>query len=136
MNNSSTTIDCHRLTDGAVLITYGANSYTCYLKEEVDKLVLPFETTSGSDGSAFEPSSSNHLNHHARRFVVNIGNKTIMFEKENDPTVLRSPSAGKLVNYIVEDGGRVAQGQPYVEIEVMKMIMTLTAQESGVFVIN
>lgn len=41
-----------------------------------------------------------------------------MFEKENDPTVLRSPSAGKLVQYKVEDGGHVEAGSSYAEIEV------------------
>lgn len=44
-----------------------------------------------------------------------------MFEKENDPSVLRSPSAGKLIQYIVEDGGHVFAGQCYAEIEVRVM---------------
>lgn len=43
-----------------------------------------------------------------------------MFEKENDPSVLRSPSAGKLIQYTVEDGGHVFAGQCYAEIEVCK----------------
>lgn len=41
-----------------------------------------------------------------------------MFEKENDPTVLRSPSAGKLTQYTVEDGGHVEAGDSYAEMEV------------------
>lgn len=41
-----------------------------------------------------------------------------MFEKENDPTVLRSPSAGKLTQYTVEDGGHVEAGGSYAEMEV------------------
>lgn len=41
-----------------------------------------------------------------------------VFEKENDPTVLRSPSAGKLVQYMVEDGGHVEAGDSYAEMEV------------------
>jgi len=35
------------------------------------------------------------------------------------------------VQYLVEDGGHVFAGTPYVEIEVMKMIMTLSVVESG-----
>lgn len=31
----------------------------------------------------------------------------------------RSPSAGKLINFTVEDGGHVFQGDSYAEIEVM-----------------
>lgn len=41
-----------------------------------------------------------------------------MFEKETDPTVLRSPSAGKLLQYIIEDGDHVCAGETYAEIEV------------------
>ena len=51
------------------------------------------------------------------RYRITIGNKTCVFEKENDPSVLRSPSAGKLIQYIVEDGGHVFAGQCYAEIE-------------------
>lgn len=43
-----------------------------------------------------------------------------MFEKENDPTVLRSPSAGKLMQYTVEDGAHVEAGSSYAEMEVRK----------------
>lgn len=41
-----------------------------------------------------------------------------MFEKENDPTVLRAPSAGKLMQYTVEDGGHVEAGSSYADMEV------------------
>lgn len=52
------------------------------------------------------------------RYRIIIGNKTCVFEKENDPSLLRSPSAGKLIQYNVEDGGHVFAGQCYAEIEV------------------
>lgn len=32
--------------------------------------------------------------------------------------MLRSPSAGKLLQYTVEDGGHLAEGSVYAEIEV------------------
>ncbi|XP_078582269.1 acetyl-CoA carboxylase-like [Branchiostoma floridae x Branchiostoma japonicum] len=101
MNDSSIEVDVHRLSDGGLLLSFDGNSYTTYMKEEVD------------------------------RYRVVIGNKTIVFEKENDPSVLRSPSAGKLIHYLVEDGGHVFSGQAYAEIEVMKMVMALTVTESG-----
>ncbi|XP_072302602.1 acetyl-CoA carboxylase 1 isoform X3 [Eucyclogobius newberryi] len=101
MNNSCVEVDVHRLSDGGLLLSYDGSSYTTYLKEEVD------------------------------RYRITIGNKTCVFEKENDPSLLRSPSAGKLIQYTVEDGGHVFSGQCYAEIEVMKMVMTLTASESG-----
>ncbi|XP_043910511.1 acetyl-CoA carboxylase 1 isoform X2 [Protopterus annectens] len=101
MNSSSVEVDVHRLSDGGLLLSYDGSSYTTYMKEEVD------------------------------RYRITIGNKTCVFEKENDPSILRSPSAGKLIQYTVEDGGHVFAGQCYAEIEVMKMVMTLTASVSG-----
>ncbi|KAG8451331.1 hypothetical protein GDO86_003516 [Hymenochirus boettgeri] len=101
MNCSCVEVDVHRLSDGGLLLSYDGSSYTTYMKEEVD------------------------------RYRITIGNKTCVFEKENDPSILRSPSAGKLIQYVVEDGGHVFAGQCFAEIEVMKMVMTLTAAESG-----
>jgi hypothetical protein len=53
------------------------------------------------------------------RYRIVIGNQTCVFEKENDPSLLHSPSAGKLLNYLTEDGGHVNAGQAYAEIEVI-----------------
>ncbi|XP_063051128.1 acetyl-CoA carboxylase isoform X2 [Engraulis encrasicolus] len=101
MNGSDIEIDVHRLTDGGLLLSYNGCSYTTYMKEEVDS------------------------------YRVTVGNKTCVFEKEKDPSVLRSPSAGKLLQYMLEDGGHICAGHPYAEIEVMKMVMTLVVEESG-----
>ncbi|XP_049645344.1 acetyl-CoA carboxylase 2 [Suncus etruscus] len=101
MNGCHIEIDAHRLNDGGLLLSCNGSSHTTYMKEEVDS------------------------------YRITIGNKTCVFEKENDPTVLRSPSAGKLIQYMVEDGGHVEAGNSYAEIEVMKMIMTLSVQEGG-----
>lgn len=43
----------------------------------------------------------------------------------------RSPSTGKLVQFMVEDGGHVVAGEVYAEIEVMKMLMDLRVTQSG-----
>lgn len=101
MNGTYKYVEVHHLSDSGLLLSIDGSSLTTYMKEEVE------------------------------RFRVVIGNLTCVFEKENDPTILRSPSTGKLVQYLVEDGRHIEAGQPYAEIEVMKMIMSLTAQESG-----
>ncbi|XP_056144354.1 acetyl-CoA carboxylase [Lampris incognitus] len=101
MNGSDIEIDVHRLNDGGLLLSYNGSSHTTYMKEEVDS------------------------------YRITVGNKTCVFEKEKDPTVLRSPSAGKLIQYMVEDGAHISSGDSYAEIEVMKMVMALTVQESG-----
>ena len=46
-----------------------------------------------------------------------------------DPSELRSDVTGKLVRYLVEDGASVKKGEPYAEMEAMKMIITLFASE-------
>nr|XP_024218668.1 acetyl-CoA carboxylase 1 [Halyomorpha halys] len=102
MNGSFKEIELHKLSDGGILLSVDGSSFTTYMREEVD------------------------------RYRIVIGNQTCVFEKENDPSLLRSPSAGKLLSLIVEDGGHVGKGQAYAEIEVMKMVMTLTASESGI----
>ena len=43
----------------------------------------------------------------------------------------RSPSTGKLINFMVEDGGHVFAEDVYAEIEVMKMVMELRVTENG-----
>ncbi|XP_045467140.1 acetyl-CoA carboxylase isoform X2 [Harmonia axyridis] len=101
MNGSFKEIEVHRLSDGGILLSVDGASFTTYMKEEVD------------------------------RFRIVIGNQTCVFEKENDPTVLRSPSAGKLLGFLVEEGAHVDKGQAFAEIEVMKMLMTLTVNEAG-----
>lgn len=77
-----------------ILLSVDGASFTTYMREEVD------------------------------RYRIVIGNQTCVFEKENDPSLLRSPSAGKLLNYLVEDGGPVTKGQPYAEIEVNILFST------------
>ena len=101
MNDTYKEVEIHRLSDSGSLLSVDGSSHTTYIKEEVD------------------------------RYRVVIGNQTCVFEKENDPTILRSPSTGKLLQFLVDDGAHVYAGQAYAEIEVMKMVMTLTSQESG-----
>ncbi|XP_044017806.1 acetyl-CoA carboxylase isoform X2 [Aphidius gifuensis] len=101
MNGAYKEIEVHRLSDSGLLISLDGASFTTYMREEVD------------------------------RYRIVIGNQTCIFEKDNDPSLLRAPTAGKLVSFLVEDGGHVDAGQAYAEIEVMKMVMTITASESG-----
>ena len=59
MNNSLSQVDVHRMTDGTLLVSLNGSSYTTYFKEEVD------------------------------HYRVVISGQTCVFEKENDPQVLR-----------------------------------------------
>jgi acetyl-CoA carboxylase/biotin carboxylase 1 len=48
-----------------------------------------------------------------------------------DPSELRTDVTGKVVRYLQESGAEVLVGEPYVEVEAMKMIMPIKATESG-----
>lgn len=48
-----------------------------------------------------------------------------------DPSELRTDVTGKVVRYLQDNGGEVEAGQPFVEVEAMKMIMPIKATESG-----
>ncbi|MPC07509.1 Acetyl-CoA carboxylase [Portunus trituberculatus] len=101
LNNDCKSVDFYRMSDAGLLLSVDGVSHVTYLKNEVDK------------------------------YRVTIGHQTCVFEKENDPTTLRTSAPGKLINYLHEDGSHVFSGQPYAEIESMKMVMALTVTESG-----
>ncbi len=48
-----------------------------------------------------------------------------------DPSELRTDVTGKVVRYLQDNGGEVNAGEPFIEVEAMKMIMPLKASESG-----
>jgi len=106
MNGAFVEAYLHRLTDGGSLIRIMCSDGTTvskvvYMKEEVEN------------------------------YVVTVGGKTCIFDKENDPTIMRASSAGKLIRYLVEDGEHVKEGQAFAEVEVMKMVMSVYAKASG-----
>jgi len=62
---------------------------------------------------------------------MTLNGHTCMFTPEYDPTRLTSSIAGKLARLLVPDGAHLNAGEPYVEVEVMKMYMPLKAAEAG-----
>ncbi len=102
LNGGRIFVGSRSLSDGGLLISLAGASHTVYFREEVGA------------------------------YVVSIDAKTCMIEDEQDPTQLRSPSPGKLVRYLIDSGDHVDAGEAYAEIEVMKMILPVTASESGI----
>lgn len=62
---------------------------------------------------------------------MGIDGATFIFTPEYDPTCLRASVAGKIARLLISDGSHVNAGEPFVEIEVMKMYMPLKAEEPG-----
>jgi acetyl-CoA carboxylase/biotin carboxylase 1 len=102
INGSKCSVGVRALADGGLLILLNGRSHNVYWKEE------------------------------AAATRLSVDGKTCLLEQENDPTQLRTPSPGKLVKFTVENGEHVRAGQPYAEVEVMKMYMPLIAQEDGI----
>jgi len=59
------------------------------------------------------------------------GQATITFPRIRDPSELRSDFNGKLVRYLHADGADIKEGEPFVELEAMKMIMSLRSGVAG-----
>ena len=102
INGSKVVVGVRALSDGGLLVSIDGKSHNVYWKEEVGATRL------------------------------SVDSKTCLLEIESDPTQLRTPSPGKLVKFLVENGEHVKAGQAYAEVEVMKMYMPLLAQEDGI----
>eukprot|EP01033_Poteriospumella_lacustris_P007091 gene7093-5101_t len=63
---------------------------------------------------------------------MSLDGNTCLFPPEYDPTKFVSSVAGKIARLLVPDNSHVNAGDPFIEIEVMKMYMPLRAQECGV----
>ncbi|KAJ3042399.1 acetyl-coenzyme-A carboxylase [Rhizophlyctis rosea] len=101
VNGSSVEVVAKKLADGGLLVLLDGQKHLVFQLEE------------------------SHVTH------LTLDGKSCLLEKDNDPTKLRSPSPGKLVRYLVEDGAHIESGEAFAEIEVMKMYMPLLATESG-----
>ena len=65
---------------------------------------------------------------------LDLGGDSLMVLDQRDPTELLSDVNGRLVRYLVQDGDTVKKGQPFAEVEAMKMILTLTVSLSTLLI--
>ncbi|KHN74327.1 Acetyl-CoA carboxylase [Toxocara canis] len=101
LNGCSTRVEYRELRNGTLLLKYNERSHPCYVDEE------------------------------AERYKIHIGRTQITFEKENDPTVLRSSCAGKLLTYEAEDGDILKPGQLFASMESMKVVLDMRTKKVG-----
>ncbi len=100
-NGSHLQVDCRSLPDGGFLIGLGGRYQVVYASSDT------LETR------------------------LNINGTSVSFPQEYDPTRLISDVSGKLVHCLVHDGDHLDSGEPYAEIEAMKMLMPLKVKEPG-----
>lgn len=60
-----------------------------------------------------------------------IGKTLTIFEKENDPSILRSKNAGRFLQYLKKDGEHISTGEVFAEMESMKMVINLEVPKAG-----
>ncbi|VDO34627.1 unnamed protein product, partial [Onchocerca flexuosa] len=101
MNGRCVSVEYRELRNGTLLLKYKDRSHPCYMEEEPE------------------------------RYKVHIGRMQIIFEKENDPTLLRSSCAGKLLTYEAEDGELLLPGQIYASMESMKVVLDMRVKKIG-----
>lgn len=65
---------------------------------------------------------------------ISVSGTNVSFTPDYDPTTLTTDVAGKLVKQLVPNGTHLDKGQPYAEIEVMKMFLPLKVEESGTII--
>ena len=96
---NSVEVIAKKLTDDGFLMLIDGSSHLVYTKEEANSM---------------------HLT---------VDGKSCMLEKENDPTLLISPSPGKLVRFLVNDGDHLQSGDAYAEIEVFLFSVKILGDE-------
>jgi acetyl-CoA carboxylase/biotin carboxylase 1 len=104
-NSACVLTNVRTLSDGGCLIEIGGQSHVAYLTSKEDA---------------------------ATGIRLNVAGCNVAFSPDYDPTSLRTDVAGKLVKKLVPDGAHVKKGEPYAEIEVMKMFMPLKVEEAGI----
>jgi len=102
INGQQIGVSVRQQPDGSLIAKYGGETHTMFGQEEALGLRLRL------DG------------------------KTILLPTVYDPSELRTDITGKVVRYLQEPGAEVKAGEPYVEVEAMKMIMPLKAAEAGI----
>uniref|UniRef100_A0A914I9B7 Acetyl-CoA carboxylase n=1 Tax=Globodera rostochiensis TaxID=31243 RepID=A0A914I9B7_GLORO len=101
LNESIAFTVVRELGNGTLLVTHEDQAYTCHLEEE------------------------------SERFKVIIGKTLTIFDKENDPSMLRSKNAGRFLQYLKKDGLYVTVGEVFAEMESMKMVINLEIRKAG-----
>ncbi|GMT07393.1 hypothetical protein PENTCL1PPCAC_29567 [Pristionchus entomophagus] len=99
LNGATTTVEIRQLGDNSLLVTHKDKSEMCHLEETSDK------------------------------FKVTIGRSIVTFEKDNDPTILKSPYTGRLLSYKAKDKEIVNVGQVYASVESMKLVFNVEVKK-------
>ncbi|CAD6185016.1 unnamed protein product [Caenorhabditis auriculariae] len=100
LNSVTTTVEIVLLGNGGLLVTHGENVFQCGLEETNET------------------------------FKVAIGRSIIVFEKDNDPSILKSPYTGKLLSYKKDNNEWMEMGETYATVESMKLVFNVEVKKA------
>lgn len=101
LNQDSTKVQVYVLGDRRTIVTHKKTSFMCGLEETADK------------------------------FKVAIGSSVVVFQKDNDPSVLKSPYTGKLLSYKKRNREFVSVGTVYACVESMKLVFDVEVKKTA-----
>ncbi|CAI4232601.1 unnamed protein product [Auanema sp. JU1783] len=100
LNGGKTEVNIHLLGDGRTIVQHNKTSYMCNFEETSDK------------------------------YKVYIGLSLIVFEKDNDPSILKSPYTGKFLGYKKANGDYLSLGTQYAQVESMKLVFNVEVKKA------
>jgi len=121
---------CVRTSDDSFAMTVGDTTIDCKIREQADGALYVSRGDRVARVAGVEEPLGLRMTMDFRSDTGTSTN-TVVFPNLRDPSELRSEFNGKLVRYLVPDGESVGKDEPYVELEAMKMIMSVRADEAG-----
>merc|ERR1719247_3194526 len=122
---------CVRTRDDSFALTVGDSTIDCKIREQADGALYVSVGDRVARVIGAEEPLGLRMTMSFRSETGSSSASTVTFPNLRDPSELRSEFNGKVVRYLVADGEDVGKDQPYVELEAMKMIMSLRADEAG-----
>merc|ERR1719498_1374018 len=122
---------CVRTRDDSFALTVGDTTIDCKIREQADGALYVAQGDRVARVLGTEEPLGLRMTMSFRSESGSSSASTVVFPNLRDPSELRSEFNGKVVRYLVADGESVGKDEPYVELEAMKMIMSLRADEAG-----
>merc|ERR1719440_220018 len=122
---------CVRTRDDSFALTVGDTTIDCKIREQADGALYVTVGDRVARVSGAEEPLGLRMTMSFRSETGNSSASTVVFPNLRDPSELRSEFNGKVVRYLHADGADVDKDEPYVELEAMKMIMSLRSGEAG-----
>lgn len=128
MNRGTVNVPIVRLSDGGCLLTLQLSEER-HLKNEKTKTETFF--LESINAKINKKTVLIYWSRENNGLRLTIDGKTCICYNENDPSLIRSPSSGRIIKYLCKQNQHVQAGAVIAEMESMKMYMPIISNESG-----